>query len=118
VANWWSEQGDICGLRKEIDGLRQIGGLRKEIDGLEKVSVGSLDVIVDMVDLSMRCDAVVGRLRKEIDGLKKVFVGYLDAMVGKAEHREKHREREEMVYYVFLGLLRFCVGFNFNLILC
>ena len=39
---------------------------------------------------------------------------YLDAMVGKAEHREKHCEREEMVYYVFLGLLRFCVGFNFN----
>ena len=48
----------------------------------------------------------IGGLRKEIDGVKKVYAGYLDEMVGKAkdheaELREKHREREEMVYYVF-----------------
>ena len=85
VAKRWSEEGDIGGLTKEIDGLkkdRDIGGLTKEIDGLKKVPVGSLDVMVGMVGLYMRCDAVVGGLRKEIDGLKKVYVGSLDAMVG------------------------------------
>ena len=77
-----------------MGGLWQIGGLRK-------VSVGSLDAMVGMVDLYMRHDAVVGGLMKGIDGTKKVSIGYLDAMVGKAEHQEEHREREEMVYYVF-----------------
>ena len=70
-----------------MGGLWQIGGLRK-------VPVGSLDAMVGMVDLYMRRDAMVGGLMKEIDGLKKVSVGCLDVMVGKAEHREKHHERE------------------------
>ena len=70
---------------KETDGLKKegdISGLRKEIDGLKKVPVGSLDAMVGMVGLHMRCDAVVDGLRKEIDGLKKVSVGSLDVMVG------------------------------------
>ena len=85
VANRWSEEGDIGGLTKEIDGLKKegdISGLTKEIDGLKKVLVGSLDVMVGMVGLYMRCDVVVSGLRKEIDGLKKVSVRSLDAMVG------------------------------------
>ena len=85
VANRWFEEGDIGGLTKEIDGLKKegdIGGLRKEIDGLKKVPVGSLDAMVGMVGLYIRCDAMVNGLRKEIDGLKKVCVGSLDAMVG------------------------------------
>ena len=85
MANRWSKEGDIGGLTKDTDGLKKegdINGLRKEIDGLKKVPVGSLDSMVGMVGLHMRCDAVVDGLRKEIDGLKKVSVGSLDVMVG------------------------------------
>ena len=86
-------------------GLWQIGGLRK-------VHVGSLDAMVGMVDLYMRCNAVVNGLMKEIDGLKKVSVQYLDAMVGKAEDWERqsivksimkgNRERKSLRFLLVL----------------
>ena len=80
VAKRWSEEGDIGGLTKEIDGLKKegdISGLRKEIDGLKKVSVGSLDVMVGMVGTIVKGKGTgSGGIVKSIVKGKRWFIAF------------------------------------------
>ena len=107
MANRWSEEGHRWSEANRWSKEGDIGGLRK-------VPVGSLDAMVGMVDLYMRCDAVVIGLMKEINGLKKVSVGYLDAMVGKAEDRV----RQSIVKSIMKGKRWFITYFGFITFLC